>query len=227
MAERLLDEAMPVLRDAGPWFLSLVAYLRAVLAVQRGAPDEAIVLIRESLTRIRELKDKFAFVYATVPLAAAAVLKGDDAWAAWILGARDAVTDSTGLAYVDNSAPDVLETLERDAPARFGAAQWAEAYAAGRTVSVETLLKDLESRAASERLLGAANIAIADNVLGHPAGRFVAIWSATQSASRGSRLHAAGARADLGPVGPCSERPRPLAATAPSSEDRTHAVCGS
>ena len=79
--------------DAGPWFLSLVAYLRAILAVRRGNADEAIALVRESLTRIRELHDKFAFVYALVPLAAAAALKGDDAWAARILGARDAVTE--------------------------------------------------------------------------------------------------------------------------------------
>ncbi|HEY5416237.1 MAG TPA: helix-turn-helix domain-containing protein, partial [Gemmatimonadaceae bacterium] len=35
-AERLLDEATSVLQDAGPWFLSLVAYLRGILAVRRG-----------------------------------------------------------------------------------------------------------------------------------------------------------------------------------------------
>ena len=50
-AERLLDEATSVLRHAGPWFLSLVSYLRAILAVRRGNPDEAIALVRESLTR--------------------------------------------------------------------------------------------------------------------------------------------------------------------------------
>ena len=86
-AERLLDEAASVLRHAGPWFLSLGLYIRAILAVRRGAPDEAIALTRDSLTRIRDLQDKFAFVYALVPLAAAAVLKGDDAWRGfWALG---------------------------------------------------------------------------------------------------------------------------------------------
>ena len=102
-AERLLEEAASVLRDAGPWFLSLGLYMRAVLAVRRGNSDEAIALVRESLTRIRELHDKFAFVYALVPLAAAAALKGDDAWAARILGARDAVTERTGATVVDTS----------------------------------------------------------------------------------------------------------------------------
>ena len=84
-AERLLDEATSVLRDAGPWFLSLVAYLRAILAVRRGDADEAIALMRDSLTRIRELKDQsLAFVGALVVLAAAAALKGDDTWVARI-----------------------------------------------------------------------------------------------------------------------------------------------
>ena len=95
-------------------------------------PDEAIALVRESLTRIRELHDKFAFVYALVPLAAAAVLKGDDAWAARILGARDAVTERTGATVVDKSVHDLREQAEREVRARLGPDRWARAYAAGR-----------------------------------------------------------------------------------------------
>ena len=139
-AERLLDEATSVLRGAGPWFLSLVAYLRAILAVLRGDPDEAIATIGESLNRIRALKDRFAFVYAMVPLAAAAVMNGDEAWAARILGARDAVTDLTGLVYVDHSTPDILEMVEREGPARLGTDKWAEAYAEGRSTSMDAVL---------------------------------------------------------------------------------------
>ena len=74
-----------------------------------GTRIEAIALVRESLTRIRKLHDKFAFVYALVPLAAAAVLKGDDAWAARILGARDAVTERTGVTVVDKSVQDLRD----------------------------------------------------------------------------------------------------------------------
>ena len=134
-AERLLDEATSVLRHAGPWFLSWALYVRAILAVRRGNPDEAIALVRESLTHIRELHDKFAFVYALVPLAAAAVLKGDDAWAARILGARDAVTERTGATIVDKSVHDLQEQAEREARARLGPDRWARAYAAGRRTS--------------------------------------------------------------------------------------------
>ena len=97
---------MPALRDAGPWFLLPVGYLRAILAVRHGNQDDAIALVRESLTRIRELKDQSSFVYTMVPLAAAAALKGDDAWVARIIGARDAVTDRTGAIDVDDSVRD-------------------------------------------------------------------------------------------------------------------------
>ena len=143
-AERLLDEAAPVLLQAGPWFLSLGAYVRAVLAVRRGRGDQAIASIRESLTRIRQLHDKFAFVYALVPLAAAAVLNGDDAWAARVVGARDAVIERTGVTLVDASVNDLRQLAERDALTRLGSDRWARAYAAGRTTSIDALLKDIE-----------------------------------------------------------------------------------
>jgi predicted ATPase/DNA-binding XRE family transcriptional regulator len=144
-AERLLDEATSVLRHSGPWFLTWALYVRAVLAVRRRNFDEAIALMRESLTRIRELHDKFAFVYALVPLAAAAVLKGDDAWAARILGARDAVTERSGVTVVDKSVRDLREQSEREARARLGPDRWARAYAAGRSASIDSLLKDIDS----------------------------------------------------------------------------------
>ena len=144
-AERLLDEATSVLRHAGPWFLNLPLYIRAILAVRRGNPDEAIALVRETLTRSRELHDKFAFVYALIPLAVAAVLKGDDAWAARILGARDAVTERTGTTVVDKSVRDLREQAERGIRARLGPDRWARAYAAGRSTSIDSLLKDIDS----------------------------------------------------------------------------------
>jgi tetratricopeptide (TPR) repeat protein len=144
-AERLLDEATSVLRHAGPWFLTWALYVRAILAVRRERPNEAIALVRESLTRIRALHDKFAFVYALVPLAAAAMLKGDDAWAARILGARDAVTERTGVTVVDKSVSDLEEQAERGARARLGPDLWDRSYAAGRGASIDSLLKDIDS----------------------------------------------------------------------------------
>jgi predicted ATPase/DNA-binding XRE family transcriptional regulator len=144
-AERLLDEATSVLRPAAPWFLSWTLYLRAFLAVRRGNPHQAIVLVRESLTYIRQLHDKFAFVYALVPLAAAAVLKGDDAWAARILGARDAVAERTGATVVDGSVDNLKEQAEQEARARLGPDRWARAYAAGRLTSIDSLIKDIDN----------------------------------------------------------------------------------
>ena len=144
-AERLLDEATSVLRHAGPWFLNLPLYIRAILAVRRGNADQAIALVRESLICSRELRDKFAFVYALAPLAAAAVLKGDDAWAARILGARDAVTERTGASAVDKSVHELRERTEQGVRARLGPDRWARAYAAGRSASIDSLLKDIDN----------------------------------------------------------------------------------
>ncbi|MGE5359384.1 MAG: ATP-binding protein [Bacteroidales bacterium] len=143
-AERLLDEATSVLRHAGPWFLTWAFYVRAILAVRRERAAEAIALARESLTRIRELHDKFAFVYALVPLAAAAVLKGDDIWAARLLGARDAVTERTGVTVVDPSVRDLRERAEQEVLARLGPDRWGRAYAAGRVSSIDSLVKDID-----------------------------------------------------------------------------------
>jgi len=123
-------------------------YLRAILAVRRGDADEAITVVGHSLAQIRELHDKFAFVYALLPLASAAALRGDDAWAARILGARDAVIERTGAAFVDQSAHDLGERAEREVRARLGPDRWARAYAAGRGTSIDTLLQDINSRRA-------------------------------------------------------------------------------
>jgi predicted ATPase/DNA-binding XRE family transcriptional regulator len=144
-ARRLLDEATSVLRQAGPWFQNMPLYVHAIEAVRRGDADAAIALADESLRRSRKLKDRFAFVYALVPLAAAAVLKGNDAWAARILGARDALTERAGATVASNSVRDLRQHTERQARARLGPERWGRAYAAGRTASIDGLLKDIES----------------------------------------------------------------------------------
>ena len=78
------------------------------------------------------------------PLAAAAVLKGDDAWAARIQGARDAVTERTGATVVDRSVHDLRDQAERAVRSRLGPKRWAKAYAAGRGASIDSLIKDID-----------------------------------------------------------------------------------
>jgi predicted ATPase len=143
-AERLADEAISMRRDVGAWFTSVSRRVRAMLAVQRGSADEAIAIVREGLAETRRLQDKFAFVSVLIPLAAAAALKGDDAWAARILGARDAVSERTGAATLDNQVQALKERTERDARARLGPEKWARAYAAGRHASIDALIKDID-----------------------------------------------------------------------------------
>jgi predicted ATPase/transcriptional regulator with XRE-family HTH domain len=143
-AERMLDEATTVLRDC-PWFLALVLYRRAVLAVQRRNANDAILLVRESLALFRHVQDKFAIVYVMVPLAAAAVLKDDDLWAARIFGARDAVTERTGALIADRWVQALGEQIEGEVRARLGPDRWARAHAAGRVTSIETFIKDIDA----------------------------------------------------------------------------------
>lgn len=143
-AERLLDEAAPALEETGPWFLSLGLYVRAIVALRRGRSDQVIAVVRESLTHIRELHDRFAFVYTLVPLAAAAVLKGHDVWAARVLGAREAVIERTGVALVDIAVHDLRGQTEGAARARLGPDRWAAAYEEGRRSSIDDLLKDID-----------------------------------------------------------------------------------
>jgi predicted ATPase/DNA-binding XRE family transcriptional regulator len=144
LAEQLLNEATSLLSGAGPWFLTPVLCFRAVLAMQRANPDKAIAHVRESLTYIRRLRDKYAFVYSLLPLAAAAMLKGDDAWTARILGARDAVIERTGVTVVVKMVNDLERQAEREVRARLGPDRWAHAYDAGRKTSIDALLKDID-----------------------------------------------------------------------------------
>jgi len=144
-AERLLDEATSMLGQAGPWFLARALFVRAILAVRRRASDEAFAFVRQSLTHIRDLHDKYAFVHAVVPLAAAAALKGDDPWAARILGARKVVTERTGARIVIKPVKDMSEQVERDVRGRLGPDRWVLAHAAGRQTSIDSLLREIDN----------------------------------------------------------------------------------
>jgi predicted ATPase/DNA-binding XRE family transcriptional regulator len=156
-AEGLIEEAMSALRSGGPWFLSLALNVRAILAVRRGDAIGAIVVVRESLAHIRELQDTFAFVYALVPLAAAAVLRGDDEWAAQILGTRAGITVRTGATVVDRSVDDFGDRAERHVRARLSPDRWSRAYAAGRATSIDALLETIDAVVATgTRLHGRA-----------------------------------------------------------------------
>jgi hypothetical protein len=149
-AERVLAEATSVLRHVGPWFLNLPLYIHANLAVRRGDADAAIALIRESLCCSREVHDRFSFVFALTPLAAAAVMKGDDAWAARVMGTWDAVTERSGGTTGDKSVLELRRRTEEGVRERLGPVRWARAYAAGRTASIDSLLKDIDSARAPQ-----------------------------------------------------------------------------
>ena len=143
-AARLVDDATAALRLSGPWFLALGLYIRVVLALQRGNPDAVISLMRHSLARVLESQDRFGVVYGLVPLAAAAALKGDDAWVARILGTRDGITERTGCSLVDPMLRELGERTERVSRMRLGSERWTDAYAEGRKASIDRMLNDID-----------------------------------------------------------------------------------
>jgi ATP/maltotriose-dependent transcriptional regulator MalT len=143
-AERLLDEADEALRHAGPWFLTRTLTMRAVIAVVRGHTREAFTAIHDCLTHITVLQDKFTYLYALVALAIAADLTSADAWAARIVGARDALIARTGHTVALKLVHDLGTEAERRVRARLDPEQWAKAYAAGRKTSIDALLKDID-----------------------------------------------------------------------------------
>ena len=68
-----------------------------------------------------------------VALAAAAALKGEDGWAARVLGAADAVTERTGATVVDKSVQTIRDQAEAgDQGSRRARSMDARSEAAGR-----------------------------------------------------------------------------------------------
>lgn len=143
-ADRLVVEAASSFGQAGPWFLALGLYIRVVLTLQRGNADEVIALMRQSLIRVRQTQDRFGVVYGMVPLAAAAALKGDYAWVARILGARDAITERAGTVLIDPVMRDLGAQIESEARTQLGADGWAQSHADGRRSSIDSMLEDIE-----------------------------------------------------------------------------------
>jgi predicted ATPase/DNA-binding XRE family transcriptional regulator len=143
-ADRLVVEAASSFGQAGPWFLALGLYIRVVLTLQRGNADEVIALMRQSLIRVRQTQDRFGVVYGMIPLAAAAALKGDYAWVARILGARDAITERAGTVLIDPVMRDLSAQIESEARTQLGADGWAQSHADGRRSSIDSMLEDIE-----------------------------------------------------------------------------------
>jgi len=143
-AERLLDRANISLSSAGPWFLALALYLRALLALQRNDPVTAIQVLRESLGCILECRDNFALVYALTCFAAAASSAGHDDWAARITGARDDVAERTGVTMADPMMAELATRAVDTSRARLGPETWDSACAAGHNTSVEALLEEID-----------------------------------------------------------------------------------
>jgi hypothetical protein len=59
-------------------------------------------------------------------------------------GARDAVTERTGVTALDTSLHELRARTEQEVRTRLGPDRWARAYAAGRRASIDSLMTDID-----------------------------------------------------------------------------------
>ena len=142
-AEQRIHEAAGALEATGPWFRALDHFLSALLAVQAGDANQALLAVRESLVLLRETQDRFGVMYAFAPLAGAASLLNEDGWVARIVGASDALTERSGVRSVDPMGQKLWDRARLGAQTRLGPEKWARAYEAGRRSSIDLLLKEI------------------------------------------------------------------------------------
>jgi len=91
------------------------------------------------------LNDRFSFVHALLPLAAGAMLKGDDEWAARVLGASAAVSISSGASVAIAVVQGLKERTEQVVRERLGPERWERAYLEGAGCSIDSLLDDIDA----------------------------------------------------------------------------------
>ena len=111
--------------------------------MKRGAKFKSLDPHRLHRLRIAIKKLRYAADFLRPAFASAAALKGEHAWAARILGARDVVSERTGVTVVVKHVRFLREKIEHDVRERLGAKGWDNAYAAGRRLSLDLLLKEI------------------------------------------------------------------------------------
>jgi hypothetical protein len=66
-------------------------------------------------------------------------------WAARVLGARDGIIERAGARVDDPTLHELQDQVERGVRARLGPQRWAQAHAAGRVISIDGMLTDIEA----------------------------------------------------------------------------------
>ena len=112
-AEALFSESIALDRAfANQWGVAQNLSGQAVLALARGAPDEAAALLAEAVQTLRRLGDRLSLVMALERLAATAAARNDHAFAARLWGAATAHREAAGepLTAAEASAIDGYST---------------------------------------------------------------------------------------------------------------------
>jgi hypothetical protein len=146
LAERLLDDAAAKLPAAGPWFRSRVLYVRALLAVQRGDPEQAIALVHQSSrsTNSSTTSTGSPTPWSRSPARRSSPARTNGRRACWGARCHQRAHGGEDRAQSRPRPPGTGGT--RGARAPRSRDRWNQAYAAGRVASIESLLEDVERR---------------------------------------------------------------------------------
>jgi hypothetical protein len=112
----------------------------SIIRLSCGEVGPAERLARESLALFRELHDALGYVEALVSLAGSAVAQGRTDRAAQLVGAADAVRESTGMAPL-RGLQQVRDASAAGARAALGESAFAAAYEAGQAMPLEHALE--------------------------------------------------------------------------------------
>jgi hypothetical protein len=144
-AARLLDRAEAVLRGAGCWWpLGATLNLRTAIALIDGDSARALAHAKEALRHMRALRDHYNVVVSMNLIAAVLTRQGEHVRAARLLGAIDRTADTTGISARYDAAVRTRRESEQMLRDALGAAKFDRAYAAGRAVSLDRLLDEVE-----------------------------------------------------------------------------------
>ena len=136
-AQRSLDEAIALLRGRGtPYWWGWGHYMLGFVAQTRGDHPGALACFAENLRVCRDLGDQLGFALNYEGRAPSLIALGLPLQATRLLGAAESIRQSLGTPLPPGEAPPVTRAIAA-AQETLGAAAFAEAWEAGRALSVE------------------------------------------------------------------------------------------
>jgi predicted ATPase/DNA-binding CsgD family transcriptional regulator len=142
-ATRLIEEVVELARERGRGFMGMLPRALDTLGwatLLGGEPQQAKAQFEENLALSKGLDDKATITTSLEGLACVAGANGEALRAARIFGAAEALMEATGFGFLPQENA-MVEPYRAHARSRLGEAGWDEAFAEGRTMSMEAAIE--------------------------------------------------------------------------------------